>query len=371
MRYQVQAGDSPARIAQRLTGNAARMGELLDANPAKPRMASAGMHTFASLHVGEQLNVPRAWAQFGVGAPVTQNGYTIDPTNANWNALLAAAQTMNQVSDFTQTAACGPVQAFQTAWNTAGGTPALTVDGNYGADTSYADSAVAQASGGGNVPAALTSGFPNCSGGGGGGGSGSYSQAVVAAATALNAQLVSQGCCGCGVAGSALSNATSAFKQAILTNASDWGSNTSAPTVTGSTINVSSQACQIAFGSEVGGTLSDLKAVLGASMTYAGSYCATSNCACVNAGTNCGSTPPPTPPACTAPQVPDSVTNQCVNPCSNGSAPANGVCPPSAPSTTTSSGTSAGALLAGVLLVGGGVAATTYAIKAKKKKHAA
>lgn len=77
-------------------------------------------------------------------------------------AVLAAAAAMNQVPDFTSPAACGPVKAFQSAWNAAGGTPTLTVDGGYGTETAAANAQVAAANGGGNVPAGLTTGFPSC-----------------------------------------------------------------------------------------------------------------------------------------------------------------------------------------------------------------
>jgi hypothetical protein len=78
--------------------------------------------------------------------------------------VLAAMQAMLQVSDFTSSAACAPVKAFQSAWNSAGGTPTLTVDGGYGPNTASAAGQVAAANGGGNVPSALTSGYPNCGG---------------------------------------------------------------------------------------------------------------------------------------------------------------------------------------------------------------
>jgi hypothetical protein len=292
--YSVQAGDSPARIAHRLTGNAARMAELVAANPNKPRAGT----TFASLHIGEQLALPSAWRS----QPQGLAGFG-----------LAAA----------------------------------------------------------------------------------YSAAVTAAATALDAQLAAQGCCGANVSGSTLSNLTAAFKQAILTNASDWGSNTAAPTVTGTTINVSTAACQIAFGSELGGTLADLQAVLGSAMTYTGSYCSNSSCVVVNSGTNCGGTTPPatpgTPPpdsSCPANQIIDASTWTCAPICPDDSRPCNGQCigyaggpltpqgsPCPAPQTVTppssgSSSSSAGPLMAGVILVGLGSAATYYAVKHRKHAHA-
>ncbi|HZU83189.1 MAG TPA: hypothetical protein VE987_09745, partial [Polyangiaceae bacterium] len=314
MRYQVMAGDSPAGIARKLTGNAGRMGDLLAANPSKPVALSQGLPTFASLHVGEVLNVPRSWRQFGMGSG---QGTT--------DAVLgqAAQNVMNLNDPCNLSQSCAVVQGFQTAWNNTSdpnmhssldnsGNPIGTLvdDGKYGQETS----AAVEAALGTQSPSPCGSYSGSCGGGGGGGG-GNFNSSVISAAQALDAQLAAQGCCGCGQAGSALSNAVAAFKQAILVNPGDWGSSSSASTVTGSTINVSDPACQIAFGSELGGTLADLKSVLGSSMTYTGSYCCTSNCACVNMGSNCGQQPPPPPPACVAPQVPDSVTNQCVNPC--------------------------------------------------------
>jgi len=87
------------------------------------------------------------------------SGSLSDPT------LVAAMATMLGVSDFTSTAACGPVKAFQLAYNSAGNVPAISVDGGYGAETANAASLVAASNGGGNVPAGLTSGWPNCGGG--------------------------------------------------------------------------------------------------------------------------------------------------------------------------------------------------------------
>ena len=80
-------------------------------------------------------------------------------------AVVAAMATMLGVSDFTQAAACGPVKGFQLAYNNAGNVPALSVDGSYGAETAAAAALVAGSNGGGNVPAPLTSGWPNCGGG--------------------------------------------------------------------------------------------------------------------------------------------------------------------------------------------------------------
>lgn len=56
--YEVGLGDSPMSIAGHLSGNAQRYTELLAANPHKPIVYVRGTPTFASLGVGEHLNVP-------------------------------------------------------------------------------------------------------------------------------------------------------------------------------------------------------------------------------------------------------------------------------------------------------------------------
>ena len=63
--YTVMSGDTPAMIAQRMTGNPARLTELVLANPQKTRQAIGGVVTFQSLLPGELLSVPKHW---GVGA---------------------------------------------------------------------------------------------------------------------------------------------------------------------------------------------------------------------------------------------------------------------------------------------------------------
>jgi hypothetical protein len=90
-------------------------------------------------------------------------GGTANPALTN-ASVIAAQAAMAQVQDFTSTAACGPVKAFQSAWNAAGGTPSLTVDGGYGVNTASASGAVAAANGLGAVQGGLSGGFPNCGG---------------------------------------------------------------------------------------------------------------------------------------------------------------------------------------------------------------
>ena len=60
--YVVQPGDTPMTIAQKLTGNATRMVELVRANAHKSAVVGLGqIPTFRELHVGERLTVPPAW----------------------------------------------------------------------------------------------------------------------------------------------------------------------------------------------------------------------------------------------------------------------------------------------------------------------
>jgi Cys-rich repeat protein len=220
-----------------------------------------------------------------------------------------------------------------------------------------------------------------------GGGGGDWKQGlpsdkiadITGKAINLDAQLSAKGCCGCGQQGSDLSNAVMEFKRAIITNPGDWGSSSNAPTVTGSNINVSDPSCQIAFGSEKGGTLKDLTTVLGGSMSYKGTYCAKSDCSCIDTGTNCGAPPPPCSSNSDCPSGQQCVNGKCVTPpgpcqtnadCPSGQTCMGGKCVPVKPPTPGGGGGGgAGALLAGVLLVGGGVAATAFAMK-RKKHHA-
>jgi LysM domain len=59
MNYTVQNGDSPARIAQKLTGNPGLAWQLVAANPSLR----------GGLYVGQQLTIPSSWTQYGGGVP--------------------------------------------------------------------------------------------------------------------------------------------------------------------------------------------------------------------------------------------------------------------------------------------------------------
>lgn len=96
-------------------------------------------------------------------------GGTIPAWASNANVLSTYA-TLTQVADFTSTAACAPVKAFQAAVAAAGGpvTYSGAPDGGYGAETAAAAGQVAAylSSQGAtqNAPGPISSGFPNCGG---------------------------------------------------------------------------------------------------------------------------------------------------------------------------------------------------------------
>ncbi len=57
--YEVHSGDTPARIAEKVTGDTKRWPELVEANPSKPRLQDGN---FASLAPGEKLALPASWS---------------------------------------------------------------------------------------------------------------------------------------------------------------------------------------------------------------------------------------------------------------------------------------------------------------------
>lgn len=61
----VRFGESPMRIAAKYTGNPYAFGDLIAANPHKS-VTSNG--TFATIHVGENINIPNHWSSVGIGS---------------------------------------------------------------------------------------------------------------------------------------------------------------------------------------------------------------------------------------------------------------------------------------------------------------
>jgi len=84
--YSVQAGDSPAIIAEKFTGNPNRTGELLAANRWKLRSFRSGQETFFSLREKELLRVPPQWralSRVGLGDTTQSCATDSDCTDPN------------------------------------------------------------------------------------------------------------------------------------------------------------------------------------------------------------------------------------------------------------------------------------------------
>lgn len=146
------------------------MGATFSPNPSTAGNGSSSTNYTAPASAGTDVitatNTTQGTSGTGAVIVVASGGGGGGGGSAAWTTdanVVATANAMNQISDFTSTAACAPVKAFQQAVVNAGG-PSLTVDGGYGANTASANAQVASANGGGNVQPALTSGFPNCGG---------------------------------------------------------------------------------------------------------------------------------------------------------------------------------------------------------------
>ena len=93
--YVVQPNDTPMSISMKLTGNAARVSELVRANAHKPAVVvPSGFITFQELRVGEHLTVPPSWAlmhsgvQSGVGR---HKGHVRKPLNPHTVSRLSVS----------------------------------------------------------------------------------------------------------------------------------------------------------------------------------------------------------------------------------------------------------------------------------------
>lgn len=143
--YRVGIAQTPAHIAQHVTGDPNRARELIAANPHKPRTGMGGVPTFQTLQEGELLHMPPSWrakfSHLGLGATgkVLEDGTDVltDPV------LQAAANLDNYLfakgCDCTSTLVAITTK-FQTAYNNGitGGTVSgtrLSTDGKYGPGT--------------------------------------------------------------------------------------------------------------------------------------------------------------------------------------------------------------------------------------------
>lgn len=101
MNVQVLPGDSPASIAQRLTGDPRRATELVLANPQKRRMAVPGGTTFETLRVGEVLATPWGWgvrSLAGLPHGVGKLGLTPSITDTGASLLTSASSALNSAA---------------------------------------------------------------------------------------------------------------------------------------------------------------------------------------------------------------------------------------------------------------------------------
>jgi peptidoglycan hydrolase-like protein with peptidoglycan-binding domain len=317
-------------------------------------------------------------------------------------ALVAAADNVTLLSNpCNLTIASATVMAFQNTWNQVGAGPALIVDGYYGPLTAGACAQVRSANGGGDVlgPCASYTSTPNaptptptapsgphrahigdatmkpCKSCGkphelkgwqhwGGEsvpqlkalGQGKMFEAEVVGFGRVHfmrgpkGETLVHGRLGLGKSLGDITDASLVAAAAAvnsLSNPCDWGNSQS--TV---------KAFQSAYNSSAGGTLA-VDGYYGPLTAAANSAVATANGG-GNVQAGCTAyTDTPTPPAtgCASGTVADTVTGACVSPCSNGSAPANGVCPGgTSPGTTPTSSSSPWPWVlgaAGLLAVGG------------------
>jgi hypothetical protein len=125
--YRVQAGDTPASIAKKLSGNGDLAAQLIDANPQKQRQVIDGGVTFKSLKANELLAVPGNWARPAVRS---LGALGLGDVTSDAAAVMALSPTA------LCTAGNATIMQFQTDWNAANPTSTqLTVDGKYGPAT--------------------------------------------------------------------------------------------------------------------------------------------------------------------------------------------------------------------------------------------
>lgn len=373
MLYTVQAGDSPARIAQRMTGQPARASELVSANPHKPRVTSQGQVTFGRLTVGEKLIVPAQWASFAGGAAAglacggCRTGYNRlgvgDASSVTLELQTLSAQASAAPTPDADGSYHGAVSAYQTAGQVAVTTGGLgpDIDSTYGIG---ATGSYTQAAYGTN---AMLAAVPN-------GAASSSSPATLA--NAQNAQ-------------SLLQSMAASYQQAITAGQAaqtgGGGGGTTTPTTTTASLNAATVAAaqaiaqmgnpcvmngtvaafQTAYNGNAGVTPLTVDDKYGAATAAAASAAlqlnggAAAPAACSTFTGGGGGTTPSAPANPSAPSSPSAP-----------STPASPSTPVVAPTTTTAAtSTSSGALAAGVILVAGGAAATVFALK-RRKKHA-
>lgn len=395
--YQVQNGDSPARIAAKLTGNSARASQLIAANPSVPRvMTMNGQVTFRALRVGQTLNIPVSWSQTGGGRLHRHGPNPIPPTDSWLVDGYLAGSVVAGLGD------ANSVQVEMQALTAAVATqPTPDADGSYhGYVTGLQNQGQVAVSSGGLGPdldstygIAVTGpstqaaysingtlqALPN-------GAAGSASPALQAYATqaqGLLSQMLQdyQAALAAGQAsansttppagGSPGNGAADLLYQYLAASGCDCSAQLQKLT---KAFQASAKLTQDGYYGT--GTQAALQTVLTAEWNASGNagpaQTAPAACYTTSGGKQTGTCTPtgkPTAPVstkCPSGQVNDSVTGACVAPCSGGGAPASGSCSGLTPPSTMQAGN--GPLIAGVLLVTLGIGAVTYAVE--KRKHA-
>jgi hypothetical protein len=93
--HKVGMGETPMQIAEKYTGDRARVGELLAANPQKPVAVVHGRQTFQSLTPDEELRVPHTWMASeapGFGAAAPRGGTIVGGKRWPWHGCAPLPQ---------------------------------------------------------------------------------------------------------------------------------------------------------------------------------------------------------------------------------------------------------------------------------------
>lgn len=418
--YRVQNGDSPARIAAKMTGNSRRASELVAANPTVPRVVAAnGQVTFRALRVGQSLSIPTSWNAFGWGgkqeAPPPK---PIVPPTPGWPPGIGPTPVgpdnpvgpspggsyyESYLSGYFGIGDANSVQVEMQALTAAVGTQATAdADGSFSGYVKGLQNQgqVAVSSGGLGPDLDSTYGIAvtgpstqaayNINGtlqaipNGAAGSSNPALQAYATQAQGLLSQMLQDYQAALAAGQGAANQTTPPAGGSSGTGAGDLLSQYLASN--GCDCSAQLQKLTKAFQASAGlaqdgyygtGTQAALQKVLTSEWNASGNAgpapAATAACYTTSGGkqtgqcTPGGKPPAPTSTKCPAGQVNDSVTGACVAPCSGGGAPASGSCAGLSTPTTVQAGN--GPLIAGILLVVLGGGAVSYAVSKHKAVH--
>lgn len=137
--WTVEAGETPSEIAYWITGSGgvARVRELLDANPEKPRTGTPGTpgYNFASFKVGESIKLPKTWNVYLVpGSSVGAKSLIWGSRGGVYPEAPAAPAPAPVPGDFVSTLPDGAITAAKGklgAWGLAEKIPGWAYPGPY------------------------------------------------------------------------------------------------------------------------------------------------------------------------------------------------------------------------------------------------